>query len=123
MGNDSRLESMLAAQAAHQQIDSTLLDEVIVLNDASYSEEKKKDILQRALNMAASNGDPDKVERLLSGDARKYIDVNLPDEDGTSPLIYASCFVRLHLPKNFTSLGYFLVIASLFGIIKLIGTS
>jgi hypothetical protein len=43
--------------------------------------------------MAASNGDVDRVRKLVQGEARTYVDVNKPDEEGTVPLIYASCFV------------------------------
>jgi hypothetical protein len=45
--------------------------------------------------MAASNGDVDRVHKLVGGKAKDYVDVNMPDEEGTVPLIYASCFVRI----------------------------
>jgi ankyrin repeat protein len=48
--------------------------------------------------MAASNGNTEQVAKLLSGKAKEYVDVNAPDEDGTPPLIYASCFVCLNQP-------------------------
>lgn len=91
--SDSRLMEMLAAQAAHREGGSAAGDENSIVLDKSISEAKKKEILQKSLNMAASNGDVERVRRLISGKALDYIDVNEPDEEGIAPLIYASCFV------------------------------
>ena len=90
--SDARLLEMLQAQAAHHA-NADLEDEVIA-NDDKLSESEKKQLLQKILNMVASNGDVDKVKKLLQGKSRTFVDVNAPDEDGTPPLIYASCFVR-----------------------------
>ncbi|ROT39373.1 hypothetical protein SODALDRAFT_323766 [Sodiomyces alkalinus F11] len=90
--SDTRLMEMLAAQAAHLQVGPVLDDENAILADDKLSEAEKKDLLQKALNMAASNGDVARVRRILGGDARSLIDINAPDDDGTPPLIYASCF-------------------------------
>lgn len=91
--SDARLMEMLAAQAAHREVDSLGADEETIAADEKLSEAEKKDILQRSLNMAASNGDVDRVHKLVQGKASQYVDVNKPDEEGTVPLIYASCFV------------------------------
>ncbi|KJZ80286.1 hypothetical protein HIM_00136 [Hirsutella minnesotensis 3608] len=91
--SDVRLKEMLQAQAAANQAGGQALeDEQAVANDDKLSEAEKKDMLQRALTTAASNGDVERVNRFISGKVKSYIDVNAPDEDGTSPLIYASCF-------------------------------
>ncbi|KAK2740186.1 hypothetical protein FQN57_006197 [Myotisia sp. PD_48] len=90
--SDARLMEMLAAQAAHRDAENIEADENDIATDKKMSDQEKKDILQRTLNMAASNGDVDRVRRLLSGTASTYVDVNTPDEEGTAPLIYASCF-------------------------------
>lgn len=94
--NDSRLMEMLAAQAAHRDGDNVEADEDDIVSDEKLSEQEKKEILQRTLNMAASNGDVARVRKLVTGKAMKYIDINAPDEEGTAPLIYASCFVSTH---------------------------
>lgn len=91
---EARLMEMLAAQAAHREGDSLGADEEDVAMDAKLGDAEKKDLLQRSLNMAASNGDTARVQRLVSGHAKEFVDVNMPDEEGTVPLIYASCFVR-----------------------------
>ncbi|KKK18376.1 hypothetical protein P175DRAFT_0500210 [Aspergillus ochraceoroseus IBT 24754] len=90
--SDARLMEMLAAQAAHREVDSLDADEDAIATDEKLTDEKKRDILQRNLNMAASNGDVDRVRKLVQGKAKDYVDVNMPDEEGTIPLIYASCF-------------------------------
>ncbi|CAM1503973.1 Fc.00g015640.m01.CDS01 [Cosmosporella sp. VM-42] len=89
--SDKRLQEMLAAQAAHQS-GPVFEDEDEIANNETLSDSEKTDKLQKALNMAASNGDVERIRRLLGGKARPYIDVNAEDEDGTPPLIYASCF-------------------------------
>jgi hypothetical protein len=85
---------MLAAQAAHQAAPA-FENEDEVVNNQTLSETEKKEKLQKALNMAASNGDVDRIRKLLGGKAKEYLDLNAEDEDGTPPLIYASCFVRI----------------------------
>ncbi|RPA98480.1 DIL and ankyrin domain-containing protein [Choiromyces venosus 120613-1] len=90
--SDSRLVSMLAAQEAFRMGGSGLEDEDDIVRNPNLSEEEKKESLQKALNMAASNGDEARIRRILGGEGRGYVDVNAPDEEGTSPLIYASCF-------------------------------
>ncbi|PHH85960.1 hypothetical protein CDD83_10941 [Cordyceps sp. RAO-2017] len=90
--SDARLMEMLQVQAAANQAGQGLEDEQAVVDDEKLSEAEKKEMLQRALTMAASNGDVAKVRRLVGGKAGAFIDVNAPDEDGTPPLIYASCF-------------------------------
>lgn len=85
---------MLAAQAAHRDGSAQDGDEDAIAADEKLEEAEKRTTLQRALNMAASNGDVERIQRILGGAARKYVDLDLPDEEGTAPLIYASCFVR-----------------------------
>jgi hypothetical protein len=91
--SDARLLEMLAAQAAHREMDSLGTDEEDIALDEKLPDEEKSTILQKSLNMAASNGDVERVQKLVNGHARKYVDVNKPDEEGAVPLIYASCFV------------------------------
>ncbi|KXG46958.1 Dilute [Penicillium griseofulvum] len=90
--SDTRLMEMLAAQAAHREVDSLTADEETIAADEKLTDDEKRDILQKSLNMAASNGDVERVRKLVQGQARTYVDVNKPDEEGTVPLIYASCF-------------------------------
>ncbi|KAK2597957.1 hypothetical protein QQS21_005873 [Conoideocrella luteorostrata] len=90
--SDTRLMEMLQAQAAANQAGHGLEDEQTIVNDDKLSDSEKKDRLQKATIMAASNGDVEKVKKLLDGNAKAFVDVNAADEDGTPPLIYASCF-------------------------------
>ena len=84
---------MLAAQAAHREDGSTAGDEEAIAADMKLSDTEKRSLLQKSLHNAASNGDVDQVGRVLQNPARKYVDINGPDEEGTAPIIYASCFV------------------------------
>ena len=91
--SDSRLMEMLAAQAAHRDEDSVANDEDAIIADRKLSDDKKKAILQKSLHMSASNGDVERVKKVLEGKAKSFIDVNATDEEGRAPIIYASCFV------------------------------
>jgi hypothetical protein len=92
--SDSRLMEMLAAQAHHREDGSSAEDEDAIATDQTLTAEEKKATLQKSLNMAASNGDVRRVRRLVGGPSKDFVDVNAPDDEGTVPLIYASCFVR-----------------------------
>jgi hypothetical protein len=92
--NDSRLMEMVAAQAHHRADGSPGQDEDAIALDEKLSTEEKKAALQKSLNMAASNGDVARIQKLVGGSAKQYVDVNQVDDEGTVPLIYASCFVR-----------------------------
>ncbi|CAN8103694.1 unnamed protein product [Discula destructiva] len=89
--SDTRLMEMLAAQAAHSAA-SGLADEDAIASNENKSDAEKREMLQKVLNMAASNGNVDQVNKILSGKAKDYVDINAQDDDGTPPLIYASCF-------------------------------
>ncbi|KAH0562925.1 hypothetical protein GP486_002508 [Trichoglossum hirsutum] len=91
--SDDRLMEMLAARAAHREDGFAAEDEDVIAKSEVLSAVEKKEMLQKALNMAASNGDVERIQRLVNGKAKDYVDVNAPDEEGTAPLIYASCFV------------------------------
>ncbi|KAI6785397.1 Allantoicase [Emericellopsis cladophorae] len=91
--SDTRLMEMLAAQANH--LSTELEDEQAIIDNETLSDSEKKDMLQKALHTAASNGDVDRLNKLLDGSAKDFVDVNAPDEDGTPPLIYASCFALI----------------------------
>ena len=91
--SDTRLMEMLAAQAQHREDGNAAHNEDAIAADGKLSVEEKKSLLQKSLNMAASNGDVERVRRLVGGSAKGFVDVNAPDDEGTVPLIYASCFV------------------------------
>lgn len=91
--SESRLLEMLAAQAAHRDDASINRDEDSIAMDKKIPEHEKRSILQRALQIAASNGDVERLGRIVLGPAREFVDLNAADEEGTAPLIYASCFV------------------------------
>lgn len=85
---------MLATQAQHHRDDGPTSAEAedAVVTDDKLSREEKTSVLQRSLIMAASNGDVDRVKRLVNGAVKDYVDVNAVDDEGTGALVYASCF-------------------------------
>ena len=88
--SDSRLVQMLAHQARLKNDNAG--DEAKVVADDKLSHEEKREALQGLFTLAASNGELERVKRLLDGKAREYIDINGVDAEGTPPLVYASCF-------------------------------
>ncbi|KAF2711785.1 hypothetical protein K504DRAFT_500428 [Pleomassaria siparia CBS 279.74] len=88
--SDSRLVQMLAHQARLKNDNAG--DEAKVVADEKLSHEEKREALQGLFTLAASNGELERVQRLLNGKAKEYIDVNHVDTEGTPPLVYASCF-------------------------------
>ena len=90
---ENRLLGMLAAQVARRERHPAAGDEDGVALDESLPSNERRDVLQKALNMAASNGDVDRIRTLVGGRSASLLDINAPDEEGTAPLIYASCFV------------------------------
>lgn len=90
--SDSRLMEMVAAQAHHREDGTAVDDEDDIVDDMKTTDDQKRELLQKSLNMAASNGDVARIQRLVNGKAKRFVDVNAPDDEGTVPLIYASCF-------------------------------
>ncbi|KAK3387103.1 hypothetical protein B0H63DRAFT_149443 [Podospora didyma] len=102
--NETRLMEMLAAQAAHSA-GAVFENEDAVAQDDKIPDDEKRDMLQKAFIMAASNGHVDSVARILNGKAREFVDVNAPDDEGTPALIYASCFGHESVVRSLIDAG------------------
>ncbi|KAF2147306.1 uncharacterized protein K452DRAFT_304168 [Aplosporella prunicola CBS 121167] len=90
--SEDKLVHMLERQAQIKSDNMNTASEDAIVNDEKLSDDQKRETLQGSLNLAASNGDVEAIERIVSGSAKDYVDVNAPDSEGTPPLIYASCF-------------------------------
>lgn len=90
--SDSRLVQMLESQARHKSNHSAAGDEDSIIDNKTLSDDDKKQALQSLLHHAASNGDVERIKRLVNGGAQQFVDIDAPDSEGTPPLIYASCF-------------------------------
>ncbi|KAJ4334055.1 hypothetical protein N0V95_009264 [Ascochyta clinopodiicola] len=88
--SDSRLVQMLAHQARLKNDNAG--DEAKVVADDKLSHQEKREALQGLFTLATSNGELERVKRLLEGKAREYINMDGVDAEGTPPLVYASCF-------------------------------
>ncbi|KAF2664610.1 ankyrin [Microthyrium microscopicum] len=96
--SDSRLVRMLASQA-RLRAGGGEAGEDALLSDPDLSDPQKRETLQNLLAMAASNGEVERVGRLLTGPAKEFVNINAPDADGNVPIIYASCFGHLETVK------------------------
>ena len=104
--SDSRLMEMVAAHRHTTEKTAAPAEMKMSLRQMSKTnEEEKKQVLQKALNMAASNGDVTRIRKLVGGRAKAFVDVNLADEEGTVPLIYASCFGHVEVVKVLLDAG------------------
>ncbi|KAL1586000.1 hypothetical protein WHR41_04907 [Cladosporium halotolerans] len=93
-GNDeARMAQMLNLQS-HQGDgeDAGEAAEEDVLRDDQMSRDQKAKALQDFLFMAASNGDAQRVQRLVRGSASDLVEIDAVDAEGTPPIVYASCF-------------------------------
>ncbi len=91
--DDARVAEMLAARVRKaSEADVVETEEEDVLQDDKLSRDQKAQALQDFLFMAASNGDAQRVQRLVRGRASDLIKLDAVDAEGTPPLVYASCF-------------------------------
>ncbi|KXT00595.1 hypothetical protein AC578_3150 [Pseudocercospora eumusae] len=89
--DDARVAHMLAASARSPgNIAETEEDEVLA--NEKLSRDQKAKALHDFLFLAASNGDVERVRRLVRGEASELLDIDAADAEGTPPLIYAACF-------------------------------
>jgi len=95
---------MLASQARLRGSGWEAGEDAILTSD-DLSEADKRTTLQDLLAMAASNGETERVKRLLTGPAKEYVDINTPDADGNVPIIYASCFGHFDTVAALIELG------------------
>ncbi|KAI5305595.1 hypothetical protein KEM56_003948 [Ascosphaera pollenicola] len=81
--SDARIVQMLAVQAQHREAETAGIaaDDGAIADDPNLSEQDKRTILQKSLNMAASNGDAERARKLLTGRLRGYVDPDIKDEE------------------------------------------
>lgn len=103
--NENRAKEMLAFHASRRRENLTADDEDAIISDKALSDAEKRGALQKSLHNAASNGEVRKIETLLNGPASRFVDINAPDEEGTAPIIYASCFGHLNAVQTLLDAG------------------
>ncbi|KTW25662.1 hypothetical protein T552_03522 [Pneumocystis carinii B80] len=72
--------------------DTTHSADASIIAEETLTDEEKKGILQSAFIRAASHGDVERIESMLKGGSRKYIDIDGCDETGGTAIIFAACF-------------------------------
>ena len=96
--SDSRLVQMLAHQARLKNDNAG--DEAKVVADDKLSHEEKREALQGLFTLATSNGELERVKRLLEGKAREYIDIDGVDAAHKLAILAALAFGR---PVDFSA--------------------
>jgi hypothetical protein len=76
-----------------------------VLRDEQLSRDQKAKALQDFLFMAASNGDAQRVQRLVRGAASDLVEIDAVDAEGTPPIVYASCFGHKEVVQSLLDAG------------------
>jgi hypothetical protein len=76
-----------------------------VLRDDQLSRDQKAKALQDFLFMAASNGDAQRVQRLVRGAASDLVGIDAVDAEGTPPIVYASCFGHKEVVQGLLDAG------------------
>ncbi|CAG8434581.1 5359_t:CDS:2 [Diversispora eburnea] len=87
----NKIEDMYDSQTSDLLFLDPLGDETLIINSTTLSEEEKKANINNIFSRAASNGNIEKVNKMLET-SREYIDIDAQDDEGTTPLIYAACF-------------------------------
>ena len=95
--NDVAVVPSLASPRFFEQAEDPLVRAVV--DDSHLPKEEKEVQLRSLFSRAASNGDIRCVRSMLNGLAREYIDIDAEDEDGSTPLIHASCFGHADVVK------------------------
>ncbi|ORZ20618.1 hypothetical protein BCR42DRAFT_370456 [Absidia repens] len=80
----------------------TTFDDERIVDQAHVDDSTKRIKMNKLFSRAASSGDLDRLAMFLAPNDkyRHYIDINVKDEDGTTPLIYASCFGKLDVVQT-----------------------
>lgn len=91
-GNDDARVAQMFASSSQAPGDAGEAEEDDILQDEKLSREQKAASLQDFLFMAASNGDAQRVSRLVRGSPSDLVEIDGVDAEGTPPLVYASCF-------------------------------
>lgn len=91
-GNDEARVAQMFASRARTASNAGETEEDGVLQNPKLSREEKAQAMQDFLFMATSNGDTERVQRLVRGEASDFIQLDGVDAEGTPPLVYASCF-------------------------------
>jgi hypothetical protein len=91
-GNDDARVAHMLTSTTRPAENAGEAEEDDVLQDEKLSREQKAASLQDFLFMAASNGDAQRVTRLVRGSPSDLVEIDGVDAEGTPPLVYASCF-------------------------------
>ncbi|KAJ2753612.1 hypothetical protein H4S06_003716, partial [Coemansia sp. BCRC 34490] len=82
------------------------LSETDIIESAELSAAKKRDQLSQRFARTASSGDAGALERMwASCHGEQWIDIDHRDDQGSTPLICASCFGHAHIAELLLKYG------------------
>ncbi|KAJ2050465.1 hypothetical protein GGI08_005485 [Coemansia sp. S2] len=90
----------------HSGLTDDFITEVDIVESTELTDDKKRDLLSQRFARTASSGDVIALERLWETcQGSKWVDINYRDDQGSTPLICASCFQHSHIAELLLSYG------------------
>ncbi|KAJ2883388.1 hypothetical protein H4R27_002795 [Coemansia aciculifera] len=90
----------------HSGLTDDFITEVDIVESTELTDDKKRELLSQRFARTASSGDVIALERLWETcQGSKWVDINYRDDQGSTPLICASCFQHSHIAELLLSYG------------------
>lgn len=96
---------MTASMEDGNSFTNDFCNEVDIIESKELDSARKQELVSQLFARVASNGDGTELKRLWEGcEGEKWIDIDYRDDEGSTPLICASCFGHAHVAELL--LGY-----------------
>ncbi|KAJ2743161.1 hypothetical protein GGI20_003964 [Coemansia sp. BCRC 34301] len=90
----------------HSELTDDFITESDIVESGELTDDKKRQLLSQRFARTASSGDVNALERLWeSCQGSKWVDIDYRDDQGSTPLICASCFQHSHIAELLLSYG------------------
>ncbi|KAJ2139434.1 hypothetical protein IW136_002860, partial [Coemansia sp. RSA 678] len=85
---------------------SDFLTEADIIAAPNLSNDKKRELVSQSFARTASNGDVNALERVWETcQGSQWVDIDYRDDQGSTPLICASCFGHTHIAELLLEYG------------------
>ncbi|KAJ2355417.1 hypothetical protein H4S01_006908, partial [Coemansia sp. RSA 2610] len=89
-----------------EQLSDEFLGEADIIASPALTNDKKRELLSQGFARTASNGDVNALERMWeSCQGTTWVDIDYRDDQGSTPLICASCFGHTHIAELLIEYG------------------
>ncbi|KAJ2908060.1 hypothetical protein GGI21_003265, partial [Coemansia aciculifera] len=90
----------------HSELTDDFISESDIISSVELTDDKKRQLLSQRFARTASSGDVNALERLWETcQGSKWVDIDCRDDQGSTPLICASCFQHSHIAELLLSYG------------------